>query len=273
MNRPLHVASSRRVAAGRASAGLALWRAMANSPLAAGIAGGAVAGLARRARAGVAVAGAATPWRRSAPVAAGRAGRASSPSPGSSSSPATSASSTRLGTAVVTFLVDRPAGRRARRSRRRPVRRGRSGRDDRHVGRAAAAARWSSVAAPCRRRCVGAALFAAPVGVPWWVPALFAVVVGVLLVVVSREHYTDMEPLVGTSTAIRRQLPWWRPAVTGVLAVRRRPRRRWRSRCPAPFDVRQFVDPDVVRRRGREPAGDRGPPAAATRRRRPRAST
>ena len=50
-------------------------------------------------------------------------------------------------------------------------------------------------------------------------PALFAVVVGVLLVLVSREHYTDMEPLVGTSTAIRRQLPWWRPAVTGVLAV------------------------------------------------------
>ena len=42
-----------------------------------------------------------------------------------------------------------------------------------------------------------------------------------------------MAPLVGTSTAIRRQLPWWRPAVTGCARPARRPGRARRSRCPA----------------------------------------
>ena len=77
---------------------------------------------------------------------------------------------TRLGTAVVTFLSDRPAGRRPQRSRRRPLRRRRAGRDGRRVGRAGAdatadldrragAGAWSSpplLAAPVGRPVVGA---------------------------------------------------------------------------------------------------------------------
>ena len=114
---------------------------------------------------------------------------------------------------------------------------------------------------------VATALLAAPMGVPWWVPALFAVVVGVELLVVSREHYTDMEPLIGTSTAIRRQLPWWRPAVVGVPAVvvgilaMSLP-------LPGAFDLRQFVTTNVVAVADENPLATaarlrRDPPASA----------
>ena len=88
----------------------------------------------------------------------------------------------------------------------------------------------------------------------------FVVVLGVHLIVVSRERYTDMAPLVGTSTAIKRQLPWWRPAVTGLAAAARRrggPRRAVARRLRrAPLRPRRRHD-----RRGREPARRRRPPA------------
>ena len=92
---------------------------------------------------------------------------------------------------------------------------------------------------------MAAALLAAPVGVPGWLPALFAATAGLELLVVSRERYTDMEPLIGTSTAIRRQLPWWRPVAVGVpallvaVAMLAVP-------LPGAYDVRRFVSADVV---------------------------
>ena len=230
---------------------------MADAPLAAGIAGGAVAGL---------VAGLVLAWpiRSTDPLgrAAGRLLKVVLAVlialAGLVVVTADIGILTRIGTAVITFLsIDLPA----------------AGLNDLAVVPyivvvpAATIATWAgrrgrtlvSVAAPSLALVV-AALFAAPVGVPWWVPALFAVVVGVLLVLVSREHYTDMEPLVGTSTAIRRQLPWWRPAVTGVLAVAVGLAA---LAIPLPGAVRH---PPVHRsaghaRRGREPVGHRGPTA------------
>lgn len=92
---------------------------------------------------------------------------------------------------------------------------------------------------------VAGVLGTVPVGVPWWVPASFVAVLGALLLVVARGRYTDIEPLVGTSTAIRRQLPWWRPVVTGIpavlvgLAALALP-------LPGAFDVRRYVTADVI---------------------------
>ena len=62
----------------------------------------------------------------------------------------------------------------------------------------------------------------------------------------SRLHYSDLQPLVGTSTVVRRNVKWWRPAfialpATLLAAVA------WFAPPGAPFDVRQFVQPDVVR--------------------------
>ncbi len=262
MNRPLSSIVAPLVLA--AVAGLALWRAMDDSPLAAGIVGGVVAGF---------VGGLVLAWPNRSSDAMRRfwarvlkvALAVVVALAGLVVITADVGILSRLGTAVVTFLsIDLPA----------------AGLDDLAVVPyvvvvpAATIATWAgrrgrtlvSVAAPSAALVV-AALFAAPVGVPWWVPALFAVVVGVLLVLVSREHYTDMEPLVGTSTAIRRQLPWWRPAVTGVLAVvvglaaLAIP-------LPGAFDIRQFVEPEVVRVEDENPLATaarllRDPPPAA----------
>ncbi len=240
MNRPLPSVLAPLALA--AVAGLALWRAMADAPLVAGIAGGAIAGL---------VAGLVLAWPiRSADSLGRAAGRLLKvvlavviALVGLVVLTADIGILTRLGTAVITFLsIDLPA----------------AGLDDLAVVPyivvvpAATIATWAgrrgrtlvSVAAPSLALVV-AALFAAPVGVPWWVPALFSVVVGVLLVLVSREHYTDMEPLVGTSTAIRRQLPWWRPAVTGVLAVAVG-LAALAIPLPGAFDIRKFIDPQVM---------------------------
>ena len=240
MNRPLHSVAAPLVLA--AVAGLGLWRAMDSSPLATGIAGGAVAGL----LAGIGMAWpshASSSGRRVAGAALRLVLAVLIALAGLIVMTADVGIVSRLGTAVVTFLsIDLPA----------------AGLSDLAVVPyvvvvpAATIATWAgrrgrtlvSVAAPAAALVV-AALFAAPVGVPWWVSALFAVVVGVLLVIVSREHYTDMEPLVGTSTAIRRQLPWWRPAITGVLAVGVG-LAALAIPLPGPFDVRSFIDPDIV---------------------------
>ena len=240
MNRPLHSVAAPLLLA--AVAGLGLWRAMDSSPLATGIAGGAVAGL----LAGIGMAWpshASSSGRRVAGAALRLVLAVLIALAGLIVMTADVGIVSRLGTAVVTFLsIDLPA----------------AGLSDLAVVPyvvvvpAATIATWAgrrgrtlvSVAAPAAALVV-AALFAAPVGVPWWVSALFAVVVGVLLVIVSREHYTDMEPLVGTSTAIRRQLPWWRPAITGVLAVGVG-LAALAIPLPGPFDVRSFIDPDIV---------------------------
>ena len=93
---------------------------------------------------------------------------------------------------------------------------------------------------------LGASLLAGPAGVPWWVAAGFVVTLAAFLVVASRLHYSDLQPLVGTSTVVRRNVKWWRPAfialpATLLAAVA------WFAPPGAPFDVRQFVQPDVVR--------------------------
>ena len=93
---------------------------------------------------------------------------------------------------------------------------------------------------------LGASLLAGPTGVPWWVAAGFVVTLAAFLVVASRLHYSDLQPLVGTSTVVRRNVKWWRPAFialpAGLLAAVA-----WFAPPGAPFDVRQFVRPDVVR--------------------------
>lgn len=88
------------------------------------------------------------------------------------------------------------------------------------------------------------AMLVVPVGVPPLVPVAFGAVLAGGLMVASRFDHSDLEPLVGTSTAIRRNQHWWRPAAVGVpaaalgLVALILPR-------PAGFDVRDLVEPDV----------------------------
>ncbi|MET0325270.1 MAG: protein kinase [Ilumatobacteraceae bacterium] len=233
MNRPLHSAVLPVLLA--AVAGFGLWTALATRPLVAGTIGGAVAGLAAGgvlARPGGEVS---TPVRIAAAIAVGLAGLVAVTLDVGILG--------RIGGPLAAFLtVGLPAAGLADLAAVPYV----------VVAPVATAAAWAglrnrplvAVAAPTLGL-VAVALLAAPVGVPWWVPALFGLVLGIELLVVSREHYTDMEPLVGTSTAIRRQLPWWRPAVVilpaaavGVIAMS--------LPMSGAFDVRRFVSSDVV---------------------------
>ena len=93
---------------------------------------------------------------------------------------------------------------------------------------------------------LGASLLAGPTGVPWWVAAGFVVTLAAFLVVASRLHYSDLQPLVGTSTVVRRNVKWWRPAFIALPAALLAAVA-WFAPPGAPFDVRQFVQPDVVR--------------------------
>ncbi|MFV0308917.1 MAG: protein kinase domain-containing protein [Desertimonas sp.] len=93
---------------------------------------------------------------------------------------------------------------------------------------------------------------------PWWVALTVALLAGLHLLVVSRTYYTDLPPLIGTATAVRRRLPWWRPALVGLVAVA--------VAGVAAFlpsrdtvDVRRYVEPDTV------VAADQNPLAQAAR--------
>lgn len=105
---------------------------------------------------------------------------------------------------------------------------------------------------------VGAALLAGSVGVPPLVAGLFCLVLAGLLMATSRFDYSELEPLVGMSTAIRRNQRWWRPAIVALpaagvaVAALVAP-------MPGTYDVRRWVASDVVT------AADENPLAVAAR--------
>lgn len=105
---------------------------------------------------------------------------------------------------------------------------------------------------------LAAALLAGPVGVPPLVAAAFCAVLAGVLMATSRFDYSELEPLIGTSTAIRRNQRWWRPAVVALpaagvaVAALVLP-------TPDTYDVRRWVASDVVL------AADENPLAVAAR--------
>jgi hypothetical protein len=105
---------------------------------------------------------------------------------------------------------------------------------------------------------VAGALAAGSHGVPAVVAVAVMGAITLLLLTTERLAYTELPPLVGTSTVIRRNQHWWRPAficlaaaTVGVVALT--------IPGPATFDVRRYVDADVV------VAADENPLAVAAR--------
>jgi hypothetical protein len=64
-----------------------------------------------------------------------------------------------------------------------------------------------------------AAIVAGPTGVPLLTTLLAAGVIGLGLMLSTRRDFTEMPPLVGSSTALKRQLRWWQPTVILLPAL------------------------------------------------------
>jgi hypothetical protein len=64
-----------------------------------------------------------------------------------------------------------------------------------------------------------AAIVAGPTGVPLLAPLLTAGLIGLGLMLCARRDFTELAPLVGSSTALKRQLRWWQPTVILLPAL------------------------------------------------------
>lgn len=105
---------------------------------------------------------------------------------------------------------------------------------------------------------LAASLLAGSAGVPPIVALVFGAVLAVYLMATSRFDYSELEPLIGTSTAIRRNVRWWRPAVVALPAAGLAGAALLVP-TPGPFDLRRFVESDTVI------AADENPLAVAAR--------
>ncbi len=105
---------------------------------------------------------------------------------------------------------------------------------------------------------LAASLLAGPAGVPPAVAGAFCVVLAACLMGVSRVDYSELERLTGPSTASRRSIQWWRPAVVALPAAAVAAAALVIP-TPETFDVRRFVASDLV------VAADENPLAVAAR--------
>ncbi|HVM09136.1 MAG TPA: transglutaminaseTgpA domain-containing protein [Acidimicrobiales bacterium] len=92
-----------------------------------------------------------------------------------------------------------------------------------------------------------AAALVASIGFEWWTPALFAAAAGSVLLLDARNDLSQLPPLVGSNTELRRQIAWWRPLVQFVPALVLVAALAAALPHGRTIDLRRYVDPPTER--------------------------